>query len=63
MTQKEMIRNHLQANKSITPLEALEMYGCFRLPARIAELKEDGLQIKTDTVKHNGKHFARYRLA
>jgi hypothetical protein len=34
MTQTEHIRAHLQAGQDITPLEALDRYGCF--PARLA---------------------------
>jgi biotin operon repressor len=60
-TQKELIRRHL-IRQPISPLEALEKYGCFRLAARIAELREDGLDIETVHTKKNGKHFATYRL-
>lgn len=63
MTQNERILNHLKAHGSITPLEALDRYGCFRLAARIGELRSKGHGIDTDTVRRNGKHFAVYRLA
>lgn len=46
----------------ITPLQALEKWGCMRLSARIKELRDIGIPIITDTVKQNGKSFARYRL-
>jgi hypothetical protein len=61
-TQAALILAHLQ-QRPITPLEALDLYGCFRLGARIWELKQDGYDIVTDTVEKNGKRFARYRLA
>ena len=60
-SQKELIRRHL-IRQPISPLEALEDYGCFRLAARIAELREDGLDIETVQTKQNGKTFATYRL-
>ena len=60
-SQKDLIRRHL-AQKPISPLEALEEYGCFRLAARIADLREDGHNIETVQTKQNGKRYASYRL-
>ena len=60
-SQKSLIKRHLRS-KPISPLEALQEYGCFRLAARIAELREDGHNIETVHTKQNGKHFATYRL-
>lgn len=55
---------HLEKNKSITPLEALGVYGIFRLAARIWELREIGKQITTVHMTDNeGKPYARYVLA
>lgn len=62
MTQTEQIRAHLQAGQDITPLEALDRYGCFRLASRIAELRAEGLDVQTLTEKKGGKAYARYRL-
>ena len=39
-SQNEAIREYLEAGHSITPLEALNKFGCFRLGARIADLKK-----------------------
>ena len=60
-SQKSLIRRHLKS-KPISPLEALEDYGCFRLAARIAELREDVHNIETVQTKQNGKTFATYQL-
>lgn len=61
-TQIESILAHLN-RKSITPLEALEKYGCFRLAAVIHTLRRRGIPIKTvDKKKENGKTFAQYFL-
>ena len=60
-TQKELIRRHL-IRQPISPLEALEKYGCFRLAARIAELREDGLNIETVQTKQGNKTYATYQL-
>lgn len=62
MTQKQAILAHLRTGASITPLEALEKYGCFRLASVIHELRRDGHQIETDDGKHGKKHFAIYKL-
>lgn len=67
MTQKQMILNHLKELGSITPGVALEEYGCFRLSARIADLKQDGVTIKTEMEKRKNRfgktvRYARYRL-
>ncbi len=70
MTQKEMILKHLNTFNSdtgrrhtITPLEALGMFGVFRLAARVKELKNEGHNIvthlKTDAT---GKQYAKYEL-
>ena len=46
-TQLEQIHEHLIKNKSITPMEALKNYGCYRLGARIYDLRCKGLYITT----------------
>ena len=63
MTQVEAIRAAFLRGEQLTPLEALNRYGCLRLAARVSDLKSDGLDIRTETVEANGKRFARYRLA
>lgn len=60
-TQVQAIYAHLK-RKSITPLEALEKYGCFRLAAIIHILRGDGCEIKTVNKTENGKTFAQYFL-
>ena len=62
MTQTDAIRAHLLTGAPITPLEALDRYGCFRLAARIIELRKEGLDIETVTETRNGKKYARYVL-
>jgi predicted phosphoadenosine phosphosulfate sulfurtransferase len=52
---------HYQGN-SITPLEALKMFGIFRLADVVFKLKKDGINIKTEIVKDGNKHYAKYRL-
>lgn len=63
MTQNERIRKHLESGRWISPLQALNRYGCFRLAGRVHDLREDGMAIISERVKRNGKTFARYRAA
>lgn len=64
----QLIKNHLLNGGSITALEALREYGCYRLGARIAELRSEGMNIKTkmeiSISRATGRpiHFARYFL-
>jgi len=62
MTQTEHILHHLMEQGSITPIDALRDYGCFRLAARIGELRKQGFSIETVLDNDNGKQFARYKL-
>ena len=62
MSQNDMILDAL-THAPITPLRALEQYGCFRLAARIAELRAMGHDIETKKIKLlNGKTVAQYAL-
>ena len=61
-SQKENILAHLLEGFQITPLDALEQYGCFRLAAVIHLLRQDGHPIKTKKITRKGKTFASYRL-
>lgn len=62
-SQEAAILEHLQSGKPITPLEALELYGCFRIAARIWSLRKQGFVIDTeDFITESGKRVARYWL-
>ena len=52
----------LKEGAKITPMGALRKFGCFRLSARIADLRNGGMKIVTKYVTENGKTFAQYRL-
>jgi len=62
MTQTQAIFEYLKQGHAITPLEALNNFGCFRLGARIWELKQQGYNIQMNMVSNNGKHYASYKL-
>jgi len=60
-SQNALIKGWLLNGYSLTQLEALQQFGCFRLAARIADLRDKGLNIVTDMVTlENGKRVARY---
>ncbi len=61
-SQRELIYSYLEQGNTITPLEALNKFGCFRLGARIYELRRAGHNIITENITENGKTFAKYRL-
>jgi hypothetical protein len=65
-TQCDCILEVLKAGRSITPIEALNLFGCFRLSARIHDLrhKQGYDNIVTERVlTSSGKYVAQYRLA
>ena len=69
-SQKNKIKQHLEDKQGITPMDALRLYGCFRLSAIILKLKEEGMKIVTvlrsqyreDGNKHGIVQFAEYWL-
>lgn len=63
-SQRKAIRNWLLAGKTITPIEALNMFGAFRLSAVIYVLKNDyDMDIVTEMVyEDDGKRYAKYYL-
>jgi len=60
-TQSAKVLYHLQNYGSLTALEALELFHCFRLAARINDLKKAGHDIQMEMKKlKNGKKVAEY---
>ena len=62
MSQTSQILKHLKSGKKLTAIQALEKFGCFRLAARIGEIKEIGVDVKKHTIEKNGKRFAQYYI-
>ncbi|WP_294964164.1 helix-turn-helix domain-containing protein [uncultured Gilliamella sp.] len=57
------ILQHLQSGRTINPLQALNQYSCFRLAARIYDLKQSGYLIDKRMIKtENGKKLAQYSM-
>jgi hypothetical protein len=55
MTQNEEILEFMQEGKAITPVTALELFGCFRLAARINDLRAEGWEIHGEWVEREGR--------
>jgi len=63
VTQRSRILEWMQAGRTINPMQALKVFGCFRLGARVHELKKMGFPIKKEMVSSGTrKKFAQYRL-
>jgi Helix-turn-helix domain len=60
-TQNSSILRHLQAGYALTALEALDKFQCFRLAARIHDLRSAGHMIRSSkTSVESGKSIAVY---
>lgn len=67
MTQTDMVLRYMQENGAITAWEAVKEFGCFRLGARIYDLKAAGYPIRTETETSRNRYgkkvsFAKYSL-
>lgn len=60
-SQNKLILKHLKSGKSLNPLQALKEFGCFRLSARIHNLREAGHDIECNIVQVENKKFASYK--
>lgn len=61
-SQNLKILDALKKGARITPMDALRRFGCFRLSARIADLRMAGHKILSHMVERNGKHVAEYYM-
>lgn len=67
ITQEELIKKHLNKRGSITSWEAIKLYGCTRLSAKIYDLRNEGMKIRTEHVSKKNRYgypvtFAKYIL-
>jgi hypothetical protein len=61
-TQRDKIRTWLDWGFSLTAMDALGKFGCFRLAARIYELNKMGANIAKVYKMVNGARFAEYHM-
>ena len=68
MTQCEKILKYMESHKrGITPLQAMERFGCMRLSGRIHDLRSMGYEISSEIVEVKNRygekcHVSRYQL-
>lgn len=63
MKNKQRIRNLLEKGKRLTVLSVLNKIGTIELRVYISKLRREGLDIKGDWTKRNGKNFKIYYIA
>lgn len=66
-TQAAKILARIAHGNSINPIQALRLFGCFRLGARIYELRKMGVNVASRRVKFTGQdgkpgHYSAYWL-
>jgi len=63
-SQEQRISKHLKSGKTLTAISALKLFGCFRISARIFQLKKQGMDIKSEIITTaSGKRVSRYSIA
>jgi len=60
LSQVARIIKYLGSGKGLTGLQALKMFGCFRLASRIYDIRQAGYTVESYRVKQNGKTFCKY---
>ena len=48
-SQNKQIAEYVRSGRKLTPLDALYQFGCFRLSARIYDLRSEGMAIEAHT--------------
>jgi len=62
--QASQIKHYLEQGHTLTSIEALEKFQCFRLASRIHDLKKSGYAVdKIMITGTNGKRWAQYSKA
>ena len=60
-SQESLILDHMLRGHRITGMDALNLYGCFRLPARIADIQKRGFPVQSEFITTpSGKRVKAY---
>lgn len=62
MSKQDKVLAHLKKGNTITGLEAIRLFGLYRLSSAIHQLREKGYNIHTEMVQENGEEYGRYSL-
>jgi hypothetical protein len=52
----KQVKEHLEREGRITPLQALRLYGCYRLSDAIYKLRKRGMDITTEEAQDGGNY-------
>ena len=61
-TQQKAILAYLKRGEKLTGIKALQLFGCFRLAARIYDLKCAGHTIESRMITERGKKCSEYYM-
>ena len=61
-SQNARIHAYLKSGRSITGLLALRLYGCFRLAARVYDLRQQGIKVQQRLIRIKDKRVSVYWL-
>ncbi len=59
---KQIILNHMLDGNSLSTYEAYDLFNITCFLQRISDLRADGVIIRDEWIKNNGKRFKRYRI-
>ena len=62
MSQSKEILAALKHGDRITPIDALNRFGCMRLASRISDLKREGHTILDKTIRNGKTHYSEYYM-
>lgn len=63
-SQERQLQQYMEAGNTITGLEAMNLFGCMRLPARVAEMKKNGVPVQDGweyELDENGKVVKKWK--
>jgi hypothetical protein len=61
MTQADQILAHMQSGKTITSFQSFRLFDCTRLPDRIRDLRERGIEVQSQWLKlPSGRRCCQY---
>ena len=63
MSQRSAILAALMKGARLTPVDALQRFGCLRLAARAADLRRAGHDVRCTIVERGGKRVGLYSMA
>jgi len=61
-SQTKQLKKWLKSGKTISPLQALNQLGIYRLASRCFDLRNEGMNIETKMIHLGNVKYAQYRL-